>query len=542
MSAGGNSNVNFVLSSDGARMENTIARLQDRVAGLVKSMDRLKNAQQQASRQSESSFDIMARRAVQMATSYLGIQRAIQLVISAHKEYERLGGVASTTGGRVASAQLSVVTTLGKDSTDAQVLDFMSKASSSMPGFKQETALEIGNAIYQATLGKDYTDRGPITIATMKSIAPLFWGNQDPSKAGEFGGAAVAIARSLPESMNMLERTQKATSYMTALLSQSRVTDIANVPQLVPAVLSAEINMKPKTVEELLDTLAAGGSIVSAVGVRMNDPYGAQSKTATANLMATFAEFRPELEKKVGHSLDLLGTWAEMQSTTQPQERQRYMTNFLDRFGSDMNGRAAVRPIMKEIFMPGGIAGQMARDAYGPIRKSLEDSQEDLNKFQRRATSLTPELSLSYAGKKAGAMFSRELMEKSQLRGAAQKALFDPDEGAITVAKQGLGGYINAAIAKGGFNVGMMEGADPVSIGALVLQNALRRGGLDKGTLLEGLGSLEELNVGRRTDSNKELVDRIQALIDTIQKQYQGSERRQRASLSGAQASKGVGE
>jgi hypothetical protein len=309
MSSGGTGNINYVLSSDGRRMENTIARLQARINTLNRQLGRLRTTQNAQARGANTALSSWARRLGSVLTGYVGIQQAIRLVNSELARNERLRKAASEDTMTVADAQAAANRSLGPQATGAERRDFFKRAveTASPYGIKPATAIAEAAEIFQSTSG-EFTARVDQTMKSLGSVAPI--SRDIPEQIGELGGLIVALQRAAPAMDKDFTR-----GLAFELQTQSRITGTEQLTNFERALSSVVDALKPQGQKDQLEAILLAASNVATLSTRIGDPELARSSTTIAKAFGeVLAEFRPMIEGAAGRQLSPL----ELQKALSP--------------------------------------------------------------------------------------------------------------------------------------------------------------------------------------------------------------------------------
>lgn len=247
-------------------------------------LDKLRRKSQQLDNSQQKAGDNAFNTTMRLVGAYASLNMAIGKVLQAMDKQQQLAAKATGEKVSIAAAQQQLAVNLGSnDSTVTRSVIGRVQRMAVAQGIDEAQAISEAAKLFSATEGAPDERRIKPVLEMMRAIAPL--ARTSPEMLSGFGGPSFDIAKSIPNTS-----PKDALALMLNLGSQSRITDMANFKNLVPAVAAGSQMFadlpEAKRRRALLETMAINAALTSIMG----DDTGEVSRTTTANLNSVMQE------------------------------------------------------------------------------------------------------------------------------------------------------------------------------------------------------------------------------------------------------------
>ena len=213
---------------------------------------------------------------------------AVQLVTAEIERQRTISEGALERSQRIALAQRDIVVNLAGQINPDQLRTF----SQEITKIAQEASIDVvktlgeAGAVVSAT-ASDFPERRPLVLQGFREAAELFRGREED--LSEFVGTFLDFSRTAQQAVGLTPTESLA--LLLQAQSQIRITDIANLPNLVPALAAVDVTSGGQPSRE---SLIAGVAAFGAIGARLSETRGETTRTTVANLARVLREFFPE--------------------------------------------------------------------------------------------------------------------------------------------------------------------------------------------------------------------------------------------------------
>ena len=369
------------FTGDAKQLERELERIRRQMVKLEESNQKLATESKRRHKSANTAFAQIGKTArsqiaslKQLATSYLGVRTAIDLVVAGIRERKRLEDEAKGKSINVAGAQAKVIKNIG-DASDNEIRDFFQQVSGvrDATGFKSQAQLLNASASILSATGGDQRK----TVEILSEIAPFF--RDAPDEIAQFGGALADLMKN-----SGLDDAKGATAFALAIQGQARFENLGGFKSVAPALAATNI----ATDGDVFEGARRGAALFAAFGSQAGDVDATLTKGAVTAFVAGLERAAPHLE-----------TFDERLDFVRNSQNQGPTLN-----GDALGGSAIIDEVLKKGFR--GPMLLLAREmltettsnmgiAYDDALQKIVASEASVDRKRSQLGGLTSELRLS---------------------------------------------------------------------------------------------------------------------------------------------------
>lgn len=359
----------------------------------------------------ERSMGRWGQRVASIVTSYATLSTAINQINKALQKQIELQNTANQSTMSVADATTSLAVNVGPRVSDARFRQIVERGKSlGRKGFGEADALSAIGQMFSATEGAVDDARINRVMRVFELSERMFRAPEKREGLGSFGGAALDVMKGIPGMT-----PDQAVSLMVGIQSQARITDVANLKNIVPSIVAAQV-ARPQA--PAWKNAMQQAAIVAALSGRIGDDTGELSRTASANLTAVVSNMAPQYG-----NLPIMEALREIQKD--PKLR--------DSIKKELRGRIFTKLAQSEFLNESGANDAISFLMSESILNEISPTENEMARFQQRLVSGTDDVRRASTIRNASVNQQSRIRQQYADRGATYAMMFGGEIGDETV-------------------------------------------------------------------------------------------------------------
>lgn len=477
----------------------------------------------------EKSMGRWGQRVAAIATSYVTLSAAMSQINKMLQQQIDLQNTANQSTMSVADATTSLAVNVGPRVSDARFRQIVERGKSlGRKGFGEADALSAIGQMFSATEGAVDDARINRVMRVFELSERMFRAPEKRQGLGAFGGAALDVMKGIPGMT-----PEQAVSLMVGIQSQARITDVANLKNIVPSIVAAQV-ARPNA--PAWQNSMQQAAIAAALSGRIGDDTGELSRTASANLTAVVSQMAPQFG-----NLPIMDALREIQKD--PKLR--------DSIKKELRGRIFTKLAQSEFLNETGANDAISFLMSESILNEITPTQNEMSRFHERLVSGTGDVRRASTIRTASVNQQARIRQQYADRGAIYAMLFGGEigdevvPGAFNAEQRGFGGGgfsdFNARWwARAAYWIKRAQGADERTAAMQAISTFMDRGtlGILDSPLSEAQQSALSEEIGRINEimSASSTQNRVLELIEKNRVMEQQKAINTRAALQAAGA------